>query len=95
MKRRTVTRMPPPAFIDHDLDYLRRYPNAAVVTPLGPDPLRVRLVLNSLIHKWIRHVAGLYPYHLRSHEDAYRNVIRCAILAGLPVLEARAAGAIR
>jgi hypothetical protein len=39
----TRGRLPPPAFIDHDVDSLNRYPNAAVVTPLGPNPLRVRL----------------------------------------------------
>jgi hypothetical protein len=88
-------RLPPPAFFDHDVGYLRRYPNAAVVTPLGPDPLRVRLVLNSLIHKWIRHVAGLAPHRVGPQENAYRDVITSAILAGLPVLEARAAGANR
>lgn len=79
--------LPPPVFIDHDLDYLRRYPNAAVLTPLGPNPLRVRLTLNTLVHKWIRHVSGLYPDSPR-YPGEPSSVVKRAILAGLPVLEA-------
>ena len=79
-------RMPPLEFIDHGLDYLRCNPNVLVITPLGPNPLRVRLTLNSLVHKWIDHVAMLSPY--RSTPEDPRAVIQSAIRAGLPVLEA-------
>ena len=78
-----------PAFIDHDLDYLRRYPRAAQISPLGPRPLRVRLVINTLVRKWIDRVAGLPAYS--GGPRAQRQVMKLAIIAGLPVLEAQAA----
>lgn len=50
-----------PTLPQRPVEYLNENPNASVVTPLGPRPLRVRLTLNSLPRRrveWLTTAAG-------------------------------------
>ena len=89
MRRRRpgLVPVPPPAFIDHPVEYLHKNPNASVVTPLGPRPLRVRVTLNSLLRKRVEWLATRPGYRGRNAREGRQVVLRAAVVAGLGELE--------
>lgn len=79
--------VPPAAFLDHPIEYLHLNPNASVVTPLGPKPLKIRLTLNSLHRKRVEWLATKPGYRGRNPREGRQMVLHAAVVIGLGALE--------